>query len=299
MKTADTNAITRDYLDSILIEERLVDSVLPDTHVELFGETFDTPIMTPAFSHLKAFGEDRENAMVEYARGAASCNAVNWAGMEPDERMAEIFATGARTVRVIKPFADHEKVLHQIRFAKEKNAFAVGMDIDHVYGYDGKYDVVDDEQMGPVMMKDLKAYVAEAGELPFVVKGVLSVQDAVKCAACGVRGIVVSHHHGRLPFAVPPLMVLPDIADALEGSGMTIFVDCHMDTGYDAFKALALGADAVSVGNALMPSLREKGKDGVAEKIAAMNAELITAMGYSGCASVGEIEPSVLWMDEK
>ena len=70
--TKDVNQITRDYLDEILIEERLVDSTLPDIHTDIFGHRFDTPIMTPAFSHLKSFGEGRENGMIEYARAAAA-----------------------------------------------------------------------------------------------------------------------------------------------------------------------------------------------------------------------------------
>ena len=51
-------------------------------------------------------------------------------------------------------------------------------------------------------------------KLPFIVKGVLGVEDAIKCAEIGVKGIIVSHHHGRLPYAVPPMMVLPKIKKA-------------------------------------------------------------------------------------
>ena len=52
-------------------------------------------------------------------------------------------------------------------------------------------------------------------ELPFVAKGVLSVQDALKCKEAGVRAIFISHHHGRIPYGIPPLMVLPEIKKAL------------------------------------------------------------------------------------
>ena len=51
-RISDANVITEKYMDSILIEERLIDSVVADTSIEFFGERFDSPIMTPAFSHL-------------------------------------------------------------------------------------------------------------------------------------------------------------------------------------------------------------------------------------------------------
>ena len=294
-KKIDVNEYTRQYLDSILIEQRIIDSVLPSIETEIFGEKFSSPIMTPAFSHLKALGADRESAMVEYARAAKELNILNWVGMEPDNLMGEILATGAKTVRIIKPFADHQKILDQIRFAEEHGAFAVGIDSDHVYGNDGKYDVVDGEQMGPVMLEDIMKYV-ESTSLPFVIKGVLSVEDALKCDSCGVAGIVVSHHSGRLSSAVPPLMVLPDIIDSVGESGMAVFVDCHIDNGIDAFKAIALGADAVSVGRAIMKPLVEEGTEGVVKKIRLMNEELITVMGYTGSRTVRDIEDSMLWV---
>lgn len=294
-RKTDVNEYTRNYMDSILIEQRIIDSVLPSIETEIFGEKFSSPIMTPAFSHLKSLDPGRESAMVEYTRAAKQLNILNWVGMEPDDKMGEILAVGAKTVRIIKPFEDHEKIMEQIRFAEEHGAFAVGIDVDHVYGYNGKYDVVDEEVMGPVTSEDIRKYAASTS-LPFIIKGVLSADDARKCVSCGVSGIVVSHHSGRLPSAVPPLMVLPEITDAVADSDITIFVDCHIDNGVDAFKALAMGADAVSVGRAMMKPLVEQGTAGVVRKIQAMNEELITVMGYTGSRTVGDIEDTMLWV---
>ena len=65
--------------------------------------------------------------------------------------------------------------------------------------------------------------------MPHLVKGVHNARDAEKCAA-GVQGIVVSHHHGIMPSAVPPLMVLPEIREAV-GNDMKISVDCGSRAG--------------------------------------------------------------------
>ena len=50
--TSDSDKITRDFFDSLLLETRYLDSALPSTKLELFGESFDTPVMTAALSHL-------------------------------------------------------------------------------------------------------------------------------------------------------------------------------------------------------------------------------------------------------
>ena len=222
-KADDANVINRAYLDHLLVEMRVVDAQLPDLETEIFGRTYALPIMMPAFSHLNKVGKDGRKPMTEYALAARELNVLNWVGMEPDDVYGEIAKTGADTVRIIKPFADHEMIMQQIEYARNHGAVAVGIDIDHIAGKDGGYDVVDGLPPGPVLQEDLKAY-AEAAKLPFIAKGVLSVSDALKCREAGCKAIVVSHHHGRIPFGMPPVAVLPGIVKALKGSGMLIFV---------------------------------------------------------------------------
>lgn len=293
----DANVITKRYLDSILIEERLIDSVLPSLETEFLGETFASPVMLPALSHLPAYGGREKTGLEEYAEAARNRRAVNWCGMMENDMFERIQETGARSVRIIKPYADRGKILDQMAFAAQKGALAVGIDIDHIFG-NGRYDVVLGEEMAPQREEDIRQLV-QASKLPFVVKGVLSVSDALKCARAGVRAIVVSHHHGRMPYAVPPLMVLPDIAKALEGTGVEIAVDCSIDTGADAYKALALGADAVSVGRVIMEPLERKGAAGVEEYLDRMNGELALIMGFTGFSRVKEIDASALWIGGK
>ncbi len=293
---AMTNVVqfTRTYLDSILAEERLIDAVEPDLSMELWGEKFASPIMTPAFSHLKTFASERENGMCEYSSAAAQMNQVNWVGMMKNEEYAEIAETGARTIRIIKPYADHDEIYSRIEFAENHGAFAVGMDIDHIFGDNGRYDICVGEQMANKSMADIKKFV-EFTKLPYVIKGVLSVQDALKCRDAGVAGIVVSHHHGRMPFAMPPLMVLPEILKALgPDRQMKVFVDCGIDSGYDAFKALALGADAVSAGRVLFKGLISGGTEGVKAQLEEMNTQLRQMMAYTGCSDLSKMDASIL-----
>ncbi len=285
---------TRHYLDEILIEMRVMGAEVADLSFELWGKRFASPIMMPAFSHLNKVGLETK-PMQEYAAAAKALNLVNWVGMESDEEYAEIAAVGADTIRIIKPFKDHEVILEQIRFAAEHGAFAVGVDIDHSIGTDGGADIVDGYEMGTLDVADLKKFAdtAHALKLPFIAKGVLSAHDAEAVREAGADAIVVSHHHGRMPFAVPPLMVLPGIKKV--SGDMKVFVDCSIDDGRDAYKAMALGADAVSVGRGILPGLIKEGEAGVTKKVTRMNEELRELMGYTAVRKLGEFDPSVLW----
>lgn len=198
------------------------------------------------------------------------------------------------TIRIIKPFMDHAIIKDQIEFAEKHHAFAVGIDVDHVPGTNGKYDVVDGIPLGPVTVQDLKEY-AESTSLPFVVKGVLSVQDALKAKEAVADAIVISHHHGRIPFGIAPVQILPKIKEALKDTDIKIFVDCSIDSGYDAYKALALGADAVSVGRGILSPLLKEGKDGVIKKLSKMNEQLSELMMYTGIKDTESFDSSVLY----
>lgn len=289
-RPGNSDQITRDYFDSLLLEMRHLDGVMPDTTFQLYGETFTTPIMMAALSHLNNI---HDKGMVEMARGAALAGAVNWAGMGEKDELEEIMATGARTIKIIKPYADNDMVFDRIAHAEKCGVMAVGMDIDHAFNGKGEYDKVLGYDMAPKSMEEIRSFV-EATSLPFVVKGVLSSQDAYKCLKAGVRGIVVSHHHGIMDYAVPPLMVLPEIVKVIDGQ-IPIFVDCGILSGMDAFKALALGATAVSAGRVIMKPLGEKGAQGVKEQILQMNAELKGIMARTGCPDLKQIDASVIW----
>lgn len=292
MNTKDSNAYTREYFDSILIKTRYLDSDLPDMGVELFGRQFDTPICTAALSHMSG---THERGMVELAKGAKMAGAVNFCGMESYENeIDDIMTAGAATIRIIKPHLDNAEVFKRIEHAKELGVFAMGMDIDHAYRWDGKYDVVEGLPMHPKTTAEMEEFVKAAGDIPFVIKGVLSVEDAMKAVKVGASGIVVSHHHGIMPYSVPPIMVLPEIVDAVQGQ-LTIFVDCGIESGADAFKALALGADAVCVGRALMGPLKEKGAEGVAGEIGRLTGELASIMARTGYDSVDSMDAECLY----
>lgn len=285
--SSNPDTITRDYFDSLLLETRYIDSELPSTKMELFGEEFDTPIMTAALSHL----HNPSDGMAIYGKGAALANAVHWVGMGEDAELEGVVATGARSIKIIKPHADNKEVFRKIEHAVKVGCLAVGMDTDHAFNSIGGYDDVFGLPMKSKSVEELSEFVQAAG-VPFIVKGVLSPRDAEKCVKAGCSGLVVSHHHGMVDYSVPPLMVLPEIVKAV-GNEIPVFVDCGIISGMDAYKCLALGAKAVSVGRHLMPLLKD-GPEAVAQRIYEMNAELAGIMARTGVKSLDDMDPTVI-----
>ena len=281
----DSIKIARDYLDSLLVESRIIGATRPSTKVSILGEEFDTPIMTSALSHID---------LVNMALGAKKIGAFVSIGMGDNDEMKKVLDTGAKVMKIIKPYADKEEILSRLKFAEENGAFAVGMDVEHSVNVNDPEDsVVVGKQMKLPTMEELKEYV-EYTKLPFFINGALSVHDAIKARELGCKGIILSHHNGLMRCAVPPVMLLPEIRDAV-GDDLILIADGGFETGFDCFKALALGADLVSVGKKLMDPLKEKGADGVAEVMSSMTCELAAMMLRTSSQDPSSIDPSVIW----
>ena len=281
----DSVQIAREYMDSLLVETRVVGAERPDTTFRFLGETFSTPVMTAALSHLD---------LVSMAAGAKQAGACVSIGMGGNGEMGEILATGAKVMKIIKPYADEKEILSRLEYAEENGALAVGMDVEHAVNTDDAEDsVVMGLQMKQPTLAELEKYIRHT-KLPFFIKGALSVQDALRCRDLGAAGLVLSHHNGLTRFAVPPVMVLPEIRKAI-GKDLLLIADGGIESGVDAFKALARGADAVTMGKALMGPLKEKGAEGVAEALRKTTAQLQAMMIRTGTKNLKHMDPSVIW----
>ena len=289
-KAGNSNVITRQYLDSLLIETRYMNSTNPDLTMNLYGRSFKSPIMTAALSHLDPIMF--EGATKAYAEGAAKADAILWLGMADEKEVEMCAATGAPMIEIIKPYSDRKLIFEKIRHAESLGLLAVGIDIDHPFAEDGSPDIVDGYEMTALTTEELKE-ICSSTKLPVIAKGVLSLYDAREVMKAGVLGMVLSHHNNRIEYAVPPLALLPAIREEA-GKEVPIFVDGEIRTGMDAFKALALGATAVCIGRPLMTAIKQDGAEGVAEYIRKANGELAKAMAYTGCTDTGRMDPSVV-----
>jgi len=283
----NSDTITRNYFDSLVFKQRIIGGSTPDLKTTMFGREISSPIMPGPIG----FPSEKYNVEMCIAGAAKRLDTIMWAGMvSPD-----LVQTGVGMVEITKPISDFDEFCKRLEKAKAKGCVAIGTDCIHAFGLDG---YPDRSRNGEVTMRclsfeDVKTMVKIVGDTPLVMKGILSVEDALLCKEAGVSAIVLSHHHGIYPFAVPPIMVLPEIRAAV-GKDMTILVDCMIKDGYDAMKALALGADGVLVARALMKPVNTAGEEGVFDFFNEINDQLRGIMARCGISDMQHMTPDVI-----
>jgi 4-hydroxymandelate oxidase len=135
--------------------------------------------------------------------------------------------------------------------------------------------------------------------LPLLLKGVSHVDDGREALRRGVAGLIVSNHGGRTLDTVPASAeLLPPLRAAL-GEEATLLVDGGIRRGTDVLKAIALGADAVLLGRPYVHALATAGAHGVAHALRLLRDELEIAMALSGCKTLADAGPHLLWSAHK
>lgn len=143
-------------------------------------------------------------------------------------------------------------------------------------------------------LADLQWLLAQS-RLPLVVKGVCRADEAQVLAALGVAALIVSNHGGRaLDGAPASLTLLPTIRQAL-GADYPLLVDGGIRSGYDLFKAIALGANAALIGRPQLYALAVAGALGVAHMVKIVREELALCMALTGCRTIDQISADALW----
>jgi isopentenyl diphosphate isomerase/L-lactate dehydrogenase-like FMN-dependent dehydrogenase len=138
---------------------------------------------------------------------------------------------------------------------------------------------------------DIERFVADS-ELPVLVKGILTAEDAELAVAHGAAGVVVSNHGGRqLDTVLSGADALAPIADAV-ADRIDVLVDGGIRRGTDVAKALALGARAVLVGRPVTWGLAVAGADGARHVLETLLGEFVNALALIGCPRAADLDSS-------
>jgi 4-hydroxymandelate oxidase len=265
--------------DRITFRQRMVDTTNLDLTINLFGDAHFTPILVGPAAHQKRFHPEGELAMAE---GSAAGKAALIVSDHSDYPLAEIAAKATSGLWYqVYPEADAAALIGRIRQAKAAGCKAVCLTVgspasDSSVAAD--WDYVD--------------RIRQATDGPFLLKGVMSPEEALMAADKGVSGIVVSNHGGKvLPGVADTITVLPAVSQALNGR-IPILIDGGIRRGADVIKALALGATAALIARPALWALTAYGAEGVQKVIELMQTELAADMSMLGTITPADITPN-------
>ncbi|WP_039947954.1 alpha-hydroxy-acid oxidizing protein [Leptospira fainei] len=264
------------------------------TEIEFLGQKLSTSIMAAPMTGAIT---NMNGAMDEYTlaytllEGCIASGTVAWLGdgASPEKYSVMLDAlskVGGKGILICKPREDEGLLKERFQEAEERGIIALGMDIDAV-----NFKTMVQKKI-PSITRNLDALsrIRSLTKLPFILKGIMTPEDACLAVDAGANGIVVSNHGGRVLDDMPgTARVLSSIRDSI-GTKIHISVDGGIRSGADAFKMHALGADTVLVGRPMAISAVGGGVAGVRFLIGQYTETLLQAMNTVGASKISEIK---------
>ncbi|MBU1077972.1 MAG: alpha-hydroxy-acid oxidizing protein, partial [Spirochaetes bacterium] len=270
----------------------------PDLRTELFGYKLKFPVIAAPITGTDV---NMNNAMDEFEyvkiivdsfRNMGSIAMVG-DGAKPDMYLTQLKAlaeAGGWGIPIFKPRLLIDEIMKRLDAAQECKAMAAGIDIDAVVFKTMK---MENQPTGPLNIEKLKKIIKNT-KIPFIIKGVMTREDALKAMEAGARAIVISNHGGRVLDHMPSTIdVLREIVEAVKGK-MLILIDGGIRTGLDVFKSIALGADAVLIGRPVTVYAVGGRQEGVKLYLERIIQELRDAMILTGAKNIRSIKPHMV-----
>ncbi len=306
-RTRHANELDFDRLS--LMPRPLADVRGGHTRVELFGQSLPHPFLLAPIAYQRLF---HAHAEVGSAMAAEAQQATMIVSSLASQSLTDIAATHASLWFQLYWQSGRNATLRLLRKAEAAGARAIVFTVDAPVKQatlalpagvsavnlesgpalpaiaDGQSAVFDQWMAIAPRWEDLDWLRAQT-RLPLLVKGLLHADDAVRAADAGCDGLVVSNHGGRVLDGTPaPLDVLRRFRQRL-GPSLPLLFDSGIRSGGDAFKAIAVGADAVLVGRPAIWGLAAAGPLGVAHVLRLLRDELEMTMALTGCRDIGSI----------
>ena len=305
---------------------RLVDVSSIDMSIDLFGEHWETPILLCPAGSQRAFHPEGEAAVARAARTQDHLQILSTVTTTPVEEVAELRdrpiwyqlyptsdwtvtrgllsraeAAGCPVVVLTVDLPVDSNRNTELRYAAADDRDCVTCHTPTVEGYFSRkrmFDSVDVSNLtglsAPGLTWDFVQRLKDATNMRVVVKGIVTAEDAQRCLAYGVEGIIVSNHGGRAEESGrATILSLGEVLAAVRGR-VPVIVDSGFRRGNDILKALALGATAVGIGRPYLWGLGAFGQPGVERVLDILRTELRIAMQLAGAPSISDIGPDLV-----
>ncbi len=276
----------------------------PDLSTELLGLRLSLPVLAAPIGGV-AFnmGMPPQNPVDEtaYAKavicgchqsGILGCGGDGVSPSIIESALAAVQACEGQGIPFVKPWAG-DFLRTRLEMALASGCPVLGMDVDAAGLITLRLQGRPISPKSGDELAEIARFVHEHG-VKFMVKGIMTMEDARVAMDAGVDALVVSNHGGRVLDGTPGTAeVLPDIAAAV-GGRIPLLVDGGVRTGTDVLKMLALGAQAVLIGRPFTIAAMGGGREGVVAYIAELKNALASAMALTGCANMASIGPHIL-----
>lgn len=296
METFQDNS--RSLKEYSILPRYIRENVTPKTNYNFLGRELSIPIMsapmTGATTNMNnAIDESQYSSIV--VQGSLESGTLGWLGdgATPDKYLSMLSVLKkfeGNGVLICKPRADEGLLKERFQEAEKQGILALGMDID---AFNFKT-LVQKNQQGPSRnINDLER-IRSYTKLPFIIKGIMTPEDAELALSIGASAIVVSNHGGRVMDEMPgTARVLPKIAEKIY-KRIPVLVDGGIRTGMDVFKMISLGADAVLIGRPI--SIYAVGGDvaGVKFLYNQFTNELKNTMNITGAENIHQINKDMI-----
>jgi isopentenyl diphosphate isomerase/L-lactate dehydrogenase-like FMN-dependent dehydrogenase/rubredoxin len=275
----------------------------PGRSTKFFGNNISMPVIGAPMSGLSNINniteEDFAFNILEGCRlaGTIGCTGSTSKPYDVHPGIVALNKVNGYGINIFKP-QTQEILLDLIRQSEKEKAVAVGVDIDGAgsvnFSLAGKpvYRKTIDE------LRELK----KSTKLPFMIKGIMSIDDALCAIDARADVISISNHGGRVLDSGPGVAdVLPEIAKAvrenIKGRKVVITADGGVRTGFDVVKMLALGADYVLMGRPLAREAVSNGAEGVKRVLEYIHTDIRIAMLMTSCNTLEDIKETILIRD--
>ena len=293
----------RRAFDKLALKPRIMRDVREiDTSETIFGMKLNIPVILAPIGSLETFSP--VGGAADSARAAEEAGIAHMLSSRCAPGLEEV-AAAADNYRIFQLYvrgdADFEDDFARRAIANGYHAFAVTVDTavysrrerDYANRFVKKWrvDVSNDEQNWQALYTwDNVKRFKDTHDIPLIMKGIATAEDAALCVEHGVDGIYVSNHGGRqLDHGRGSLDVLPEVVREAKGKAK-IFVDGGCLRGGDIVKAKALGADAVGIGRLQCCGLAAAGQAGVVRVLQILEDEIRIAMALCGATSWADVD---------
>ena len=291
----------------------LVDVAHRDTSVTLLGRERAHPFLVAPAAYQRALHVDAELGTARAAAATGTTMVLSSQSTTDPRAVAEAMGDADRWLQLYV-FRDRGLTDDLVRAARDNGYEALVITVDFPFGGRRERDrrsgwVIDHPTYvqlaagpmtpaerhamhDPTLTWDDIAAFGEASGLPVVLKGILHPADAARAVDAGVAGIVVSNHGGRqLDTVLSGADALGPVVEAVDGR-IDVLVDGGIRRGWDAAKAMALGADAVLVGRPVLWGLACEGAAGAQLVLEQLVEELDETLGLLGCPRARDLDGS-------